>query len=843
MNLPVAARIARRELRGGLAGFRIFLLCLTLGVMAIAAVGTVRGAIEGGLAREGASILGGDAEMEFTFRYASTEERAWMLENADAVSELVDFRSMAVVTRGTETERGLTQLKAVDEAYPLLGSVVLDPVMPLAQALDGSDDLPGAVMQKVLIDRLGLNIGDTFALGLQDFVLSAELVTEPDGAGAGFGLGPRTIVRTTDLANAGLLEPGSLFETDYRLLLPEGSDLEALKTEAESRFRDTGMRWRDSRNGAPGVQRFVERIGSFLVLVGLAGLAVGGVGISASVRAYLGGKTATIATLRTLGADRGTVFAVYLLQVGLLTLIGIAAGVVLGAILPLLFAPIIAANLPVPVDFGLQIRPLAEAALYGLLTAMIFVLWPLARTEEIRPATLFRDGTLGAGLPRLRYLVLTVVLVALLVGAAALLSEVPSLAIWSAVGILASLLVLAVAAWGMRRLARWLAGRKFVRGRPVLRTALAAIASPREEAASVVLSLGLGLTVLAAVGQIDSNLRAAIQGDLPDVAPSYFFVDIQSDQLPGFMERLDSDAQVNNVESAPILRGVLTRINGRPAREVAGNHWVVRGDRGITYAAAPPPGTEVTRGEWWAEDYTGAPQVSFAEEEALEIGLELGDMITVNVLGREIDAEITSFRRVDFSDAGLGFVMTLNEAALAGAPHTHIATVYAEEEAEAAILRDLAGQFPNITAVRVRDAIDNVARILASLATATSYGAAATLLTGFVVLIGAAAAGERARVYEAAVLKTVGATRGRILSSFALRSGLMGAAAGVVALFAGSIAGWAVMTFVMEAGFSLNVPSALIIILGGITATLLAGLAFVWRPLSARPAQVLRARD
>ena len=349
--------------------------------------------------------------------------------------------------------------------------------------------------------------------------------------------------------------------------------------------------------------------------------------------------------------------------------------------------------------------------------------------------------------------------------------------------------------------------------------------------------------MLAAIGQIDGNLRNAIQRDLPDVAPSYFFVDIQPNQIDGYLERLESDPAVGRVDTAPMLRGVITRINGQNAQEVAGDHWVVRGDRGITYAAQPDSRTTVTAGEWWPEDYDGPPQISFAAEEAEEIGLNLGDEITFNVLGRDITATITSFRDVDFSTAGIGFVMTLNPTALQGAPHTFISTVYAEPEAEAQILRDLADAYPNITAIRVRDAIDRVAELLEGIGAAIRWGAAATLLTGFLVLIGAAAAGEGARTYEAAVLKTLGASRARILQSFALRSALLGAAAGVVALGAGILGGWAVSHYIMETDFTVVWSSAIGIIAGGVLATLLAGIGFAWRPLAARPAQVLRARE
>jgi putative ABC transport system permease protein len=838
MTMAVATRIARREMRGGLSGFVILLLCLMLGVAAIAAVGTVRESIRDGLRAQGAVLLGGDAQVSFTYRAASPEERAWLDETALRVSEIYDFRSMAVVGTGEAADRALTQVKAVDDAWPLTGEVALDPAMPVAAALGAG----GAILDGVLADRLGLTPGDTFRLGETTFTYRARLVREPDSATGGFGLGPRSIVRTADLSGSGLLEPGTLFDTHYRMILPPGTDLTATRRAAEERFRDQGLRWQDSRRGAPGVERFVDRMGSFLVLVGLAGLAVGGIGISAAVRSYLDRKVESIAALKALGATSGTIFAAYLMQVGILALIGIAAGLVLGAALPVLAGPAIAARMPIPVSIGLQPAALAEAALFGALSAALFALWPLARTRDVRAAALFRD--LGAGrraLPGPGLMAVLVLILAAIVGAAVLLTGVPSLALGTLGGVAGALAILALAAAGLRALTRRLA--RHATGRPALRLALAAIGGPREEATAVILSLGLGLSVLAAVGQIDANLRSAIDTDLPEIAPSYFFVDIQPDQIDGFRDRLATDPTVSRVDSAPMLRGIITRINGQDARAVAGDHWVLRGDRGVTYSADLPPNTTLTAGTWWPADYTGDPQVSFAAEEAAEMGLKLGDQITVNILGRDIEATVTSFREVRFETAGIGFVMAMNPAALQGAPHTHIATVYATEDGEAAILRDLATAYPNITAIRVRDAIDRVTEALGAIARATAIAAGVTLLTGAVVLIGAAAAGERARVYEAALLKTLGATRGTVLGSFALRAGMMGAAAGLVAVVAGGLAGWAVMRFVMDAAYRFEPVSAIAIVAGGAIATLVAGLVFALRPLAARPARVLRARD
>lgn len=844
MNLPVSLKVAWREMRGGLRNFRIFLLCLTLGIAAIAAVGSVRTSIEQGLAREGAVILGGDAEMEFTYRFASDAEKEWMVSKSKQTSEIVDFRSMAVVDKNGETERGLTQVKSVDSTYPIYGNVVLSPPMPLAEALSTISGTPGAVMHPLLVDRLGLKIGDIFRLGTQEFRLSARLQREPDSASMGFGLGPRTIVLTQDLASSGLIGPGTLFETQYRMELIDKGNLEALKSQANAKFRDTGLRWRDSRNGAPGIEVFVRRIGSFLVLVGLAGLAVGGIGVSSAVRTYLETKTSVIATLKTLGATGGVIFQIYFLQIGTLALLGIAMGLVLGALTPLLLAPVISANLPLPIDISVHWQPLLEAGLYGVLTALLFTLWPLAKTRDVRPAALFRDGVSNRKLlPAWPFVLLALILFGLLLATSIWYASVPYLALWTFGGIVAALAILVVAALLVRVASARIAKSRVLRGKTALRLAFGAVGSQNSEALPVILSLGLGLSVLAAIGQIDANMRSAISNELPDVAPSFFFVDIQNDQIDGFLQRTRGDSEIVRVDTAPMLRGVITKINGRPAREVAGEHWVISGDRGITYADALPDKTEITAGKWWPEGYTGPPLISFAEAEALELGLVIGDKITVNILGRDIDATIASFRVVDFSNAGIGFVLTINPAAIAGAPHTHIATVYAEETAEAGILRDIGDLYPNVTAIQVRDAIEQVTRALKSLAAATSYGALATLITGFVVLIGAAAAGEKAREYEAAILKTLGASRRRILFSFALRSALMGAAAGLVAIFAGGLAGWAVMQFVMEASFQFEAVSAIGIVVGGALVTTLAGLAFALRPLAQAPAGILRSRE
>jgi putative ABC transport system permease protein len=848
-RLTLAARFAARELRGGVRGFRVFLLCLALGVAAVAAVGSVRMAISEGLAREGRAILGGDTELEFTYRFPTEAERAWMNARATAVSETVDFRSMAVVDSPLTgaTERGLTQVRSVDAAYPLVGEVRLDPDIPLGDALGLRDGRYGLVMQPQLIARLGIEIGAPVRLGAATFDLRAALTRMPDQASGGLALGPRTLVLTRALADTGLLAPGSLFETDIRLVLPDEADLQAIRAQLARDFPDAGIRWRDRTAAAPGVERFVDRIGAFLVLVGLAALAVGGVGVSAAVRSYLDEKTTTIATLKTIGATGGDIFSIYLLQILALTALGVAIGLTLGGVGPALIGPLFADSLPVPALFAVYRAPMMEAALYGGLTALVFALWPLARAREIRAAGLFRDiASPARDWPAPRFIALIALLATTLAGSAIVLSGAMAFAAWFAGGVAVALAALWFLALGVRRLAAHLARLRSMRGRPALRLALAAVGGPGGETSGVILSLGLGLTVLAAIGQVDVNMRHLIDDELPDRSPAFFFIDIQNDQLAPFLDKVHAEPGTGEVETAPMLRGIITRLKGVPAAEARidpNAAWILRGDRGVSYSDAQPEGAVLTAGSWWGPDRADGPLVSFSAEHAVELGLGVGDTITVNVLGREITARIANLRQVDFRDMGINFLMIFDPSAFAGAPHTHIATVYATPDAEGPLLRDIGAAFPNVTAIGVRDAIGLVSSALDQIASAARWGAAVTLVTGVVVLIGAAAAGERRRTYEAAVLKTLGATRARILASFALRASLAGLAAGALAICFGGIAAWGVIRFVMDARFAFDPASATAIVAGGALASLLAGLVFALRPLATRPARVLRARE
>lgn len=842
--MALAWRLARRDLRGSLRSFRVFLACLAIGVAAIAGVGSVASAIQAGLQDNGRAILGGDVELRLTHRFATDEERAWMEGESAALSEIVDFRGMVGAPSG---ERALAQVKGVDAAYPLVGAVTLDGGDALAGALVERDGRWGAVAERALLDRLALEIGDVLRLGTKDVVLRGVIADEPDRQVAGISLGPRLMVARGALEGSGLLQPGSLYRSAYRLLLTPGDTVERLQGRSENAVPEAGWRWRDLRDPAPGTTRQVERIARFLVLVGLAALAVGGVGIWAATRGYLEKKTATIGILRTMGAGGGTVLAVYLLQIGVLTLAGVAIGLMLGAGIPLLLAPLMAASLPVPANFGLYPGALGQAALYGVLTALLFSLWPLAVARDTKAAVLFRDGAdTTRRWPRWPYILISLALFAALAGAAMFFADNRVLGGGFIGGLIVAMLVFAVLGWAVRLVMRWLSRRRsLTSGRPATRLALASIGGPGSETSGVMLALGLGLTLLAAIGQIDANLRGMIDGDVSDDAPAFFYLDIPAPQKDAFVTVAKADTAIERIETAPMLRGRITGINGEradPEKIDPEARWMLRGDRGLTYSDTPAEGTTLTEGEWWSAEYTGEPLVSFIDEEGRAMGLEIGDTVTVNVLGRDLTARVASFRKVEWRRMGLNFTMVFNPASLRAAPHSHIATIYAGAGEEGRLTRLFAQDFPSAVAIPVREAIERTKTLLGRLADAVRAASVVTILSGLIVLAGVTAAAQSRRAHEAAVLKTLGASRGTILRAALLRTLALGLAAAIPAIALGMAAGWGVTSYVFEAQFTPRLGPALLVAAFGIGVTLLTAGLFLRRTVAVKPARLLRAQ-
>ena len=839
----LAFRYALRELRGGLRGFYVFIACIALGVMAIAGVGSVAASLADGLAREGRTLLGGDIAFSLIQREAKPAEVAFLRTRGN-VSIAAMLRAMA---RTADGRLALVELKAVDAAFPLLGELLLKPKLPVADLLAEHDGAFGAAVNSTLLARLDLKLGDRVTVGNATFQLRSVVDAEPDKLAGNVGLGPRFLASEAGLRATGLLQPGSLVRWIYRVKLPDNAadDRAAAIFIADARtaLPEAGWEIRSRANASPQLERTINRFTQFLTLVGLAALLVGGVGVANAVKSHIDRRRDVIATFKAVGATGRDVFTLYTTQVIVLAGLGSVIGLVAGAAIPFVIVGLFGKILPLPVVPALHFDELALSFIYGLLTALAFGLWPLGRVHDVPVAALFRDVISATWhRPRWGYIALMAAVIATLVAVAIGLAYDKRVAAVFVVSSVAVFVLLRGIAAGLMALARRLPRS----GITMLRLAIANIYRPGALTPSVVLSLGLGLAVLVTITQIDGNLRRQFLAALPERAPSFYFIDIPSSDAQRFDAFLKQVAPDSTIEDVPMLRGRISAARGVKADELKASQdseWVLQSDRGLTYTGEVPKGSKVVEGKWWGADYQGPPLVSMEKKIADGLKLSIGDEIVVNVLGRDIPAKIANFRNIDWQGLGINFVLVFSPNAFKGAPHSHVATLtenHPTPAEDARIIKQVADAFPMVTSVRVREALETVGSVVTNLVLAIRGASAVTLISAILVLGGALAAGHRHRVYDAVILKTLGATRIRLLGAYALEYLMIGFATAVFGVIAGSVAAWLIVTRLMTLSFVWQAGSATGVVAAALIVTVGLGLAGTLLALNQKPASVLR---
>jgi putative ABC transport system permease protein len=842
-RLPLAFAIALRELRSGAGGLAVFVLCIALGVAALASIGSLAASFDEALARQGRLLIGGDLSFELIHRQAEADERA-ALEQLGLVSESASFRAMA---RTEDGKSALIEVKAVDDDYPLYGAVSVTEPKDAGAAWR----FPSVVLaERTLLDRLGLDIGSKISIGEAKVTIGGILGEQPDRLADRLSYGPKLLMSEQTLAATGLVQPGSLIRWTYRVKLPEdqASDKDALtaaRAGIETRFPQAGFAIHDWTDPAPALRRDADRFSQFISFVGLTALLLGGIGVGNAIQSYMAKKREIIATFKSLGAPSRLVLAVYLIQALLLASVGIAIGLLIGALAPAALSAVYADALPITLATEPHPLPLLTAALAGLLTMLLFVLWPLGRAASVSPAMLMRAhlgeeperaawpyaaGAAAAGLA----------LFALAIAA----SEERLITASISAGIVAAFLLLTGFGLLLQRLAA-----RVRRTKPnVLALALTSIAGPGSLARSIAVSLGLGLGLLVAVALIHRSLLAEIQGHIEVDAPAYYFLDVEGSDLDAFKSTVTAIAPDAKLDEAPMLRGRIVALKGVPAEKIQASPdslWVLSGDRGLTYADTVPRDSEIVAGEWWPKDYTGPPLISFDAELAKGLGLKLGDSVTVNILGRNVDATIASLRKIDWESLAINFVMVFTPNTLQAAPHRMLTTLELPKgtppAVEGKVIQALAERFPLVTAIKVGDIIDAAKSLLAKVMTAIGATAGVTLLIGAAVLAGAVAAGQDRRKYLTVIYKTLGATRARILGAELLEYGVLGLATALLAVLIATLTAWALCKWAFEVPFVFSALAAAKTVLLALAFVLTIGAVATWRVLSAKAAPYLRA--
>ena len=837
------ARFAVRDLRGGLSGLRILLLCIALGVAAIVAVESLADALNDGLGRDGRAILGGDASFSLIHRRLNPDEKAFL----ESYGRLSAFATMRAMARTESGDAALVEVKAVEpSSWPSLGAAKFKPEMTPAQALAANDGIYGAAAEDTLLARLNLKVGDVFRIGQARFVFRTVLLSEPDRLAVGIGLGPRVLISQAALNAAALVQPGSLVRWTTRVVMdpaPSENAVKALLRKAKETFPHAGWEARSRLNVSPDFSRDLDRFAQFLAFAGLLSLVVGGVGVANAAKGFVERKRASLAILKAVGATGSGVVALALVEFLAVALAGAVAGAAVGAAIPFVVNFLFADLIPIPLAPAIQPNVILLGVTYGLLTALAFSILPLGQAHDLPVATLIRDlAEERQGWPRARYAILAAIAGGALAGLAILASPQRTIAIAVVMAAIAAFVVLRLVALMIA-----VAAQRAPLSRPVeIRMALSALHRPGALTASVVLSLGLGLTALVALTLIDFNMRAQLRDAEPGVTPSFFFLDVRAADAKPFVDFLKKEAPGVKISETPMLRGRFVRLGDRsvtavkPRDDVA---WALEGDRGITFASEVPKGSEIVAGEWWPENYAGPPLVSMEKQVAEGLGLSVGDSVVVNVLGRDVTAKIANLRRVNWRSFAINFVLVYSPNVFKGAPFSELASAALPTDdpgKEIALLRDVAKDYPTVASVRVRDALKTVEALIAKLALAVRAATGVALITSVLVLAGALAASRRARLADATILKILGATRLRLTAMFLTEYAILGAATAAFSVGAGTLMAFVVVERLMRATFAFDWTSALAAVGGGLALTIGLGMIGAWRVLGQKPAAFLR---
>lgn len=823
-------RLAWRELRHGWRHFTTFLACLILGVAVITTIGTVSATVENTLHGESAALLGGDVEVGLR-THSFKPEHVEYLRQFGRVSHVATMRGMLRIHgKGNPL---LVELKAADEFYPLLGEAIID-----GQPMDATH----IAVDQSLLDQLDIAVGTDVTIGQESYTIGAVLEREPDRMVQIFTFGPRVMMTHEALARSGLTQGYSLVDNAYRVVLKNKERLKGFEAAIKSRFPDMPWRVKTQTDGNRSVDRFIDQLALFLTLAGLATFLIGGIGIGSAVRAYMSRKAETIAILKTLGASRLAILRIYALVVGLLTLLGSAAGIVLSAGMVAAALPFVARFFPVHSGAVLDAASAGLAIWYGLLISYLFSIPALLGALEVKPSLLFRQGIETVALSSSRWVWLAGGVLAGVLLATLFASSRDALFVGGFVGVtFLSFVLFGLAAW----LVKFVAKRIRVRS-PWLRLALGNLHRTGNTTGTVVLAIGVSLTLLIALALTEANFQSKITRVAEAEAPTLFMIDIQPNQTEPLRQMLASFEGARGVMMFPMVRGRIVELNGHsvsPEDVEEDVRWAIRGDRGLSYSAAPPANASIVQGEWWPEDYRGEPLVSVDARFLKGMGLKLGDTMTLDIFGERVVAKIASARDMDYTTFQMNFALMLSPGVIDDFPQTYLATVHLDTDgkAKAAAIRQIADAFPNVTTIHTTEAVARVKEILGHVATALKITLLVSLFAGLLVLSSALTAMLGYRLYDTAVLKVLGARRRDILKAYMGEWVLLALVTAGIAAGIGTFGAWLILQrFPGDNAFAFMPGITITTVLGCIAVICLVGYAGNRQVFRLRPAALLR---
>ncbi|MGI9106446.1 MAG: ABC transporter permease [Pyrinomonadaceae bacterium] len=813
-------QMARREIRSSWKRLLFFFLCIGIGVGAIVALRSTIGNVNAAMVAEARQLLTADVQIDSTREMneatLAVVKRIAQARGVEAQTQTIEAATM--LRPADEAREGalMIELKGIEAPYPLYGEFKLANGENFDHALLADN---GMVVAASLLERLGVRVGDEVKIGNSTFEIRGVMGQEP-GATGGFRLGPRVFIARGAIAATGLTGFGSRARNKLLLRVPAG-EMSALVSELRGGLRESLVGVRSYKDSQEGLNEQFTRSENYLSLTGLVILVLGGIGISNVTRVFIDQKKRTIAVLKCVGATSRRITAIYLAQVLALGFAGSLFGVLLAKAALFFVARRFAETLPANMSYELQADAIGQGLALGLLISLLFSALPLLRVRHIKPNMLLREDAGGSGSAQLE------------ADGAGWFNRLRGALSLRRVGWARALTALVVAG-GLIALAAWQAGSwrvgayfmvglgltagalhltamlmiSFVRrARHVhsfaLRHAINSLYRPGNQTRVVVMAVGLGAFLVIATQSLQANLVREFDPAARGQLPNMFLIDVQTDQKEGVAE-LVTQATGERPVLIPTVRMRIASVNGRSIdlddREVRGQRGMLGREYVVTYRPQLEANETIIAGNIWDATPANEPEVSIEEGMRGLAGLDLNGTITFDIVGRKITARVTSIRRVDWRNSRTGFLVLFRPGTLEGAPQMLVAPINGPvgETERGRFQRALLDRYPNISVIDVADIVRAVTRILQNVTLAVSFIGGFVLLSGVLILIGSIAMTKWQRIYEAAVLKTLGAKRKMLLTILLAEYGLLGATAGLVGTLAALALSYALSRFVFD---------------------------------------------
>ena len=875
--------MAWRETRGSWHQFAFFLVCVAIGVGSVVGIELFATNMESMILGNARSLLGGDLEIQLARQLGESGKNVLAsLKNRHVeITHVRELVGMVAVQENQEHSASpkvltprftqLVQLKVVEDNYPLYGHVGVSPEQPLHSMLSSADSCQespcfGIVVQESLLITLGIGVGSHIKIGQARFEIKGVLLKEPDRVASAFSLGPRVMISREALVATDLVQVGSRIRQRYLLRVPESLSLEPLRGELQGRLANAGARVSTFHDAQPRIRRFLDQLTTYLGLIGLTALFVGGIGIACTIHGFIKQKITTVAILKALGTNAGLITRVYVGQSVLMGCVGSFIGATLGIGLQLAIPLLLRGLIPITVANTVTALPLIKGFVLGVATTFLFALWPLLTIRTIPPALVFRrevEQGIVQNDPESFWRTLWISFVTFWRDRQQFITGViiglglTLLATWQARSIFLgltfilafalALLILQFGAWlllsGLRTLPR---PRSFV-----IRQALGNVQRPGNYTTGMAVSIGVGVMVIVTIALIKTSLLAAIEDRIPEDAPTFFFIDIQPDQKSQFEQIIQAQTPTATYKLTPVVRSRIGAINGKTVspEEHKGkrNGWYFTREYVLTALGDLPKDNTIVKGHWWPTEHrrghASTPEsigISVEDEAAKSLGLDLGSTVEFDIQGASLSTVVQSTRKVDWGSFSTNFFMILAPRSFDDAPLTYISTAKVNPKEETPLQQALVRALPNITAIKIGDVLANIARLLEQLAWAIQGMAILSIIGGAAVMVAALSSTRYRRLHESAILKAIGSTRQIVVQIFAIEFAVIGSLAGLIGIGLASTLSWVILHFFLDITWDFQ----LTILAWGLFATIalavIVGFLSTFRVLGQSPLAVLR---